>query len=148
MITPLRKTHLRIWIAWAILLPTLYMYALWNIPKFEKNELIFKDLPKALPVELRTIKDNQLQITLRKDERENYQIELQLLEPFKAVAPSLWVNIHQKASIENGEFLGNLEGKGLYRFAVKPEIAKELKEIIFYCAIKKQAIKRILFVTH
>lgn len=143
MNTRLRKTHLWIWMAWVILLPILFFYAYFNTPIAESQVLIFKNLPEALPIKFKSVEDTQMKISLKTDNKQAFQLEMVLNEPFKSPAPSIWINLNETATFENSAFISNIEGKGLYRFPLEPKVAKQIKEIIFYCNFQKKILKQI-----
>ena len=63
MVPSLRKTHRRIWIALAILLPVLYIASILIIPEEAKQEILYQDAeaPKIQPEQPGNVPQNDIQ---------------------------------------------------------------------------------------
>ncbi|MGE5107791.1 MAG: hypothetical protein ACM3H8_09620 [Sphingobacteriales bacterium] len=140
MMKPLRKRHLQIWTAWAVLLPVIIIAGYMAVPKKITGELLQKDTSSALPVVINSVSRNNYVVSLR-TKNDKSQIQLEWINTAISSIPSTL--IYREAKPEN-ELLGRIEAKGTYYFPLKIDSTGNYN-FILYDIIHKQVIDSIKF---
>lgn len=145
MIKALRKRHLQVWSAWAILLPVGIVSAYIVVPKEAANKLLQPASSQALPVIIKTIDKKNYTATLRKDSAST-QLQLEWKNKAASIYPSSL--IYQLApssdNIVNAGIVGRVEARGDYYFPLKADSNKNLR-FVLYDIIHQQKIDSINF---
>lgn len=140
MMKPLRKRHLQIWTAWAVLLPVIIIVGYIAIPKKVTSELLQKDNSNALPVVINSVNHNNYVVSLRSN---NNKSQMQLEWVNTEVSSISSALIYREAKPEN-ELLGRVEAKGKYYFPLQKDSTGNYK-FILYDIIHKEVIDSIKF---
>ena len=143
MIRPLRRRHLQIWSALAVLIPVSIASAIVVRPKDIPGNLLQPTITVALPVIIKTV------------ERENYTVRIRGND--QAATQLEWVNknaltfptaviykTHGTFSPAHDDLIGRIEARGTYRFDLKPDTKNEY-HFILYDFIHQQKIDSINF---
>ena len=120
MMKPLRKRHLQIWIALAILLP-LGIAAAWiSIPKEAKNKLLQPASAKDLPVTLKTFYSRgPYEVVLQTNaDTSEFQLEWMNKQTLTYPTATIYKMPLHDTDIAHGKLIGRIEAKGNYYFKV------------------------------
>jgi hypothetical protein len=141
MIRPLRKRHLQIWSALAVLLPAGIVCAIIARPSPIMGNLLQPTVTEPLPVVIKTAERKDYTLRLRGNGQTATQLE--------------WINkntltfptavIYKTAgtfSPEHDDLIGRIEARGTYRFELKPEPGSKYHFIV-YDFIHQQKIDSI-----
>ena len=143
MIRPLRKRHLQIWSALAILIPVSIVSALLVRPKDIPGNLLQPASTEALPVIIKTVERKHYVVRLRG----NNQVATQLEWINKNVLTFPTAVIYKTPrtfSPTHDDLIGRIEARGTYRFGLKPDARNEY-HFILYDFIHQQKIDSINF---
>ena len=140
MIKPLRKRHLQIWIALAILLPVGIISAYRVVPKPILDKLLQEDKSIALPVEIKKVVRKDYTVCLRSSyDKSKYQLQWNVIDA-STVPSSL---IYQMKGSEK-ELIGRVGAKGSYYFSLRADSGSNCN-FVLYDIIHQQAIDTIKF---
>ncbi|THU34894.1 hypothetical protein FAM09_23155 [Niastella caeni] len=148
MIRSLRKRHLQIWTALAVLLPLGIIVAWMAIPKYPMQTLLQPDAEKPLPEILKQrTKDNYIVFIRSNRQRSAFQLEWLNKKPLTWPTATIY-KVQKGSTINNGILIGRIESRGTYRFALDStfQIANFSKDqLILYDFIHQQIIDTINF---
>lgn len=130
------------WMTIAILLPVGFVAAVLDRPEFPVNEFNLRKIPDAYPQTVKSTEGGNYRLKILKNDQGKYQLELLLKKPLNSPSPTLYLNVTGKEEIKENTFVGEVEGRGLYRF---PLADTNAKGVFFYCNINKHPIQTILF---
>lgn len=145
MIKQLRKRHLQIWTAWAVLLPVGIIAAYTAIKKPVVTQLLQPASATALPVELRKTEKENYTIALRSNS-DTSQLQLEWINKNILTVPT--ATIYKTAAgddIAKGKLVGRIEARGTYYFDVDSGFLKENCRVVVYDFIHKEVIDSINF---
>ena len=147
MIKPLRKRHLQIWTALAVLLPIGIILSWLVIPNPVPVKLLNPVATELLPV-IKHKKDNdQFCINIRtKNDNTAWQLEWKNKMALTLPSAVIYKTTGHSADIKKGQLLGRIEARGNYVFALPadPEIDNRL-HLTVYDFIHQQIIDSINF---
>jgi len=145
MIKTLRKRHLQIWTAWAILLPAGIISAYMVVPKEVANKLFQPASSEVLPVIIKAVDKTNYTAILRKNNAST-QLQLEWKNKTASVYPSSL--IYQLAAgsddINNAGIIGRVDATGDYFFPLKTGSDKNPR-FVLYDIIHKQKIDFLNF---
>jgi hypothetical protein len=116
----LRRRHRQIWIGMALVLPVLFGLAIVVIPEPPVNDTIAEHLEPALGEALKSVDTEYLFFQLRADSTGHKQLEITVKKPLQAPAATLSAN---------GQIIGVLSSKGIYRFPLAQNLPVQIKVI-------------------
>ena len=151
----LRKRHLQVWIAWAVLMPVGIVFAWLAIPNSQPVKLLQSPAIGLLPVIKSTSDKKDYTINLRtNNENTQWQLEWKNKRPLtvpSAVVYNASSNPSKGGALESfkpedAELIGRIEARGDYVFQLKYDSAeyKELK-LVLYDFIHQKTIEYINF---
>lgn len=140
---PLRKRHLQIWTAWAILIPVGMIAAYVSVPKKIIGELIQVDSRKALPLVINSVDKTNYSVALRSSEDKS-QLQLEWINKTASTYPSslIYKVSNEKQELKDAELIGRVEAKGHFYFPLKNDSAAK-SIFILYDIIHLQKIDLI-----
>jgi L-2-hydroxyglutarate oxidase LhgO len=139
MMKPLRKRHLQIWVALAILLPVGIISGYRVVPLRVIGKLLQDDKSIALPAEVKKVTRKDYSACLRSsDDKKLYQLQWNVIDA-STVPSSL---IYQMNGSEN-ELIGRVAAKGSYYFSLSAD--SRSYNFVLYDIIHQQAIDTIKF---
>lgn len=164
MIKNLRKRHLQIWTAWAILLPMGIITAWLAVPKQVIDKLLQPETSPALPVLVKSIDKKNYIVNLKSNEdKSQYQLEwinkevsvvpssliyqlpinqgIQKISPFGVPEQS---EGKEQSSLEGAELIGRVQTRGIYHFNLLKDSTNSYN-FILYDIIKKKIIDSLKF---
>jgi hypothetical protein len=155
MIKPLRKRHLQIWIAFAVLLPVGIVFAWLVIPDSGPVKLLQSSPINLLPVIQGTRDKKDYTVNLRTNtENTQWQLEWKNKTPltvpsaviYKAVLNPSDGGMAGSFNPEKSELIGRIEARGDYIFSLRPDSTgyKHL-HLVLYDFIHQQKIDSINF---
>ncbi|OQP57238.1 hypothetical protein A3860_11825 [Niastella vici] len=148
MIKPLRKRHLQIWTALAVLLPLGIIGARIATPKFPAQTLLQPDAAKPLPDILKQReKDNYIVFIRSNPQRSAFQLEWLNKNPLTWPSATIY-KVPKGSSVNKGILIGRIESRGTYRFTVDAAFEPEklsTAQLILYDFIHEQIIDTINF---
>lgn len=141
----LRKRHLQIWTAWAILIPIGMIAAYVSIPKKTTGELTQQDSGKALPLVINSVDKTNYSVVLRSNETKS-QLQLEWINKTAATYPSslIYKVTNEKQELKEAELIGRVEAKGHFYFPLKKDSISQF-HFILYDIIHKTQIDIINF---
>lgn len=149
MTPSIRKRHLYIWMALAVLLPVGYVAAILAVPPEAPATNVVEtirsqDLPPQYARVLQVAEHPRLKMQLRQDTAsQQRQVELILKQPLRR--PSTWAYLSEGDStrIAGKQLLGLLTNQGVYRYALPDSLHPRL--LLLYDGIRKQIYAVIPF---
>ncbi len=123
--------HRAIWLALAVVFPTLYLLAIAVLPARKLAKPIGKTLAPALPDIRQSMESEQFLVNLRRDASGASQVEIFVKSPL--AAPTATIEL-------NGSPLGSISTRGIYRF---PTQDSTLREIIVFDPVKRVDIAKL-----
>ena len=146
MMKPLRKRHLQIWTAWAILIPIGIIAAYVNVPKKVTDKLIQPVKEMALPVVANSIDKTNYAVSLRMN-GDKTQYQLEWINKTASVYPSsLIYKLSAAGNLETADLIGRVEARGSYYFPLKKDSTSNYN-FILYDIIHKNIIDSLKFKT-
>jgi hypothetical protein len=147
MILALRKKHLQIWTAWAILIPIGIVAAYVNMPKQAGNKLLQAVKENVLPVVINSVDKNNYTVVLRTN-NDKSQWQLEWINKEASVYPSslLYKVTNEKQDLQNADLIGRVDVPGSSAFPIKEDTTGNY-HFILYDIIHKQIIDSIIFKT-
>src|ERR1700749_3452681 len=148
MIRPLRKRHLQIWTAIAVLLPVGMICAWLVVPKPVKDHLWQPESTVALPVVIKSVEKENYTVNLRTN-RDRSATQLEWINQSALTSPSaiIYELSHPDTGrdIENADLIGRIDSRGVYHFTLKQEARDKPARFVLYDIIHHQVIDRINF---
>src|SRR5271154_258933 len=120
MIKPLRKRHLQIWIAIAILLPIGIISAWIVIPQPVKDHLLQPASTEALPIIIKSLEQRDPFVAIRSN-ADTSSLQLEWISGTELTFPSalIYQVSDSQTKIENGNIIGRVDMRGTYHFPLK-----------------------------
>lgn len=146
MIYQLRKRHRYTWSILAVLLPLGFVLAFLTIPeqKMDSKNLGFGQ-PEALVDVVKRVEGRLINANIRKTANQpQVQLEIMVMHPIKSPAATVHLSDRPVESDADGQFIGQLGPKGVYRFnldSVQSQYSSFY--LLIYDPIKDQPIERI-----
>lgn len=137
MIRPLRKRHLQVWIAWAVLLPIGILFAWLVIPNQSPVKLLQEPSQDLLPVIKSSAENENFMLNIRSN-AENSKWQLEWLNKKMLTVPSAVIY-----DIRDGErqLVGRIETKGRYLFMLQQDSLSSIdKTFLLYDFIHEKII--------
>jgi hypothetical protein len=146
MIKTLRKRHLQIWTLWSVLIPIGIISAVLVRPEFPKDKLLQPTATAALPVIRKSFNKENYTINIRSN-NDGSQLQLEWINKKTLTYPTatIYQTINETKSIHGAFLIGRIEARGVYRFALKKDIANNNYHFILYDFIHQQIIETINF---
>ena len=138
----LRRRHLQFWLLLLPLLPLAIISALLVRPKSAIGNLLQPLSTNALPLVTQTFRKESYTINIRNGNDSTQQLEW--INNSVLTVPTAVIYLTEKGSrtIENGQMLGRIEARGVYRFPMK---AGRVEQLLLYDFIHQQIIDTINF---
>jgi hypothetical protein len=143
MIRPLRKRHLQIWSALAVLIPVSIVSAILVRPKDIASGLLQPTSVEALPLVIKTIERENYLVRLRGNDQAPTQLEW-INKNVLTFPTAVIYKTHRTFSPSHDDLIGRIEARGTYRFGLKPDTGNEY-HFILYDFIHQQKIDSINF---
>ncbi len=118
MIKPLRKKHLQIWVALAVLIPVGIISAWFSIPPAAKDKLLQPTSAVALPVVLKTYPSRGgFEFNIRTN-TDTTQFQLEWINNKMLTYPTatIYETRLNDSNVQHGKLLGRIEARGSYYF--------------------------------
>ena len=140
MIKSLRKRHRQVWIAWAVIMPALILFAWLAIPNETPVRLLTEKQPGALPLVVKSKDFDSYSVAIRTNkERTEWQLEWSNRKAL--IVPS--AVIYQKNKQAN-VLVGRIEARGDYIFPLSADsTGAPGLQFILYDFIHEQTIDSI-----
>ena len=143
MIRPLRKRHLQIWSALAVLIPISIVSALIVRPKNIAGSLLQPASTDALPIVIKTVEKENYVVRLRGSDQSATQLEW-VNKNTLTFPTAVIYKTHGAFSPHHDDLIGRIEARGTYYFALKPD-PKHAYHFVVYDFIHQQKIDSINF---
>lgn len=143
MIRPLRKRHLQIWSALAVLIPVSIVSAIIVRPKNIAGSLLQPTSTEALPVVIKTIEKENYVVRLRGSDQSATQLEWVNRNTLTFPTAVIY-KTHGPFSPQHDDLIGRIEARGTYYFALKPD-SEHAYHFILYDFIHRQKIDSLNF---
>jgi len=143
MIRPLRKRHLQIWSALAVLIPVSIVSAILVRPKDIAGNLLQPTSTEGLPVIIKSVERENYVVRLRGNDQTATQLEW-INKNVLTFPTAVIYKTHGTFSPTHDDLIGRIEARGTYRFALKPDTTNEYHFIV-YDFIHQQKIDSINF---
>ncbi|MEO6722864.1 MAG: hypothetical protein ABIN67_21030 [Ferruginibacter sp.] len=147
MMKPLRKRHLQIWIALALLLPAGIVSAWLYVPGAATIESLKKESPALLPEIAYSVEGNCYTANLRSNQPgTSWQLEWKNKAPLQVPSAVIYRRINNEPDITKNELVGRIEARGNYIFPLNANTAgaKEMK-FFLYDFIHQATIDSLIF---
>jgi hypothetical protein len=140
MMKPLRKRHLQIWVALAILIPVGVVAAYSVVPKQVIDKLLQEDKSIALPVEIKKWAGKNYAVFLRSSaDGKHYQLQWSVIDASTAPSSLIYQIKHDEK-----ELIGRIAEKGNYYFPLNTGSGNNYR-FVLYDIIHQQVIDTIKF---
>jgi len=143
MIRPLRKRHLQIWSALAVLIPVSIVSAILVRPRDIPGDLLQPTIAVALPVIIKTVERENYIVRIRGNDQAATQLEW-INKNILTFPTAVVYKTHGTFSPMHDDLIGRIEARGTYRFALKAGTTNEYHFIV-YDFIHQQKIDSINF---
>lgn len=122
MMKSLRKRHLQVWTAWALLLPAGIVWAWLVVPCQQPVKLLQSPVADLLPVITQTKEHDEYTVNIRSD-RSHTKWQLEWKNKTALIYPSAVIYKLATATgdIAKGELIGRIESRGDYIFSLEKE---------------------------
>ena len=146
MIKILRKKHLQIWTALAVLLPSGIIAGWLAIPQPVKDHLLQPASTNALPVIIRSNEKQNPFVAIRSN-ADTSVLQLECINNAELTFPSALIYQVKDSvkNIEDGEIVGRIEMRGIYHFPLKKDSTEKDFHFLLYDIIHHKIIQRINF---
>ncbi len=146
MIKALRKRHLQIWTAWAVLIPIGIISAVIVRPQFPKDKLLQPTSTEALPVILKFLDKDNYAIQIRSNP-DTSLLQLEWINKKTLIYPTatIYEDIMNRNSISNAVLIGRIEARGTYHFQLNKNLVRNNYHFILYDFIHQKIIDSITF---
>ncbi|MEO6734025.1 MAG: hypothetical protein ABIN01_22575 [Ferruginibacter sp.] len=144
MIRQLRKRHLQIWTAWAVLLPVGIITAYTSITKPAVGQLLQPAVVLPLPIEINKIEKGNYTVMLRSNV-EGSQLQLEWVNKNILTVPTATIYQSVTDDITKGKLIGRIEARGTYRFTVDTGFLENNNKLLVYDFIRKHIVDSIKF---
>lgn len=145
MIRTLRKRHLQIWTAWAVLLPVGIIAAWLAVPQQPVQSLLQPAAGNVLPVILHTTDKQDYTVALRGN-ADGTQLQLEWINKNVLTFPTatIYQTNNLQGDIATGSLIGRIEARGSYYFPVRRDTSN-IYHFVLYDFIHQQVIDTINF---
>jgi len=143
MIRSLRKRHLQIWSALAVLIPVSIVSAVIARPKPITTILLQPEEVAPLPVVIKTVERENYVVRLRGSNETPTQLEW-INRNILTFPTAVIYKTQATFSPRHSDLIGRIEARGTYRFALKPDQGSEY-HFVLYDFIHQQKIDSINF---
>jgi len=146
VIKPLRKRHLQIWIAWAVLLPVGIAVAYISVKRPATIQLLQPPAGTGLPVIIKSVDNERYSIALLGNP-DSTQLQLQWVNMKVLSVPTATIYKVAAGSIDltGAVLLGRLEARGTYYFPVDSGFLREKPDLVVYDFIHNKVLDTIKF---
>jgi hypothetical protein len=148
MIKALRKRHVQIWYALAVLIPLGIISAWLVVPAPVKDKLLNPAPSSAFPLLIKTISKDAYSVSLRRME-DSSAMQLEWINRSALTAPSAIIyEIYPHKGIngpEGAALIGRIDTRGTYHFPLEKDSSAIHASFILYDIIHHQVIDRINF---
>jgi len=145
MIKPLRKRHLQIWTAWAVLIPIGIISAILVRPELPQDKLLQPAATVALPIILKSLNKESYTINIRSNS-DTSQLQLEWINKKTLTYPTatIYQNTANTNNIADAVLIGRIEARGTYHFELKKNSDNNY-HFILYDFIHQKTIDSITF---
>lgn len=150
MMKPLRKRHLQVWTAWALLIPLAIIFAWLVIPGQEPVKLLQSTPAEVHPVIIAQKTTESYSVRIRTSEsRTIWQLEWINKKPLEYPSAVIYKVNQPGEPVMSNELVGRIEARGNYVFplSLKRDNGKPL-HFILYDFIHEKIIDSIQFNSH
>lgn len=146
MIKPLRKRHLQIWMAWAVLLPVGIAVAYTSVKKNATIQLLQPPAGTGFPVVIKSVDNERYSIALIGN-IDSSQLQLQWVNKKVLTAPTatIYKVVANSKDMAGAILLGRIEAQGTYYFPVDSSFLREKWDLVMYDFIHKAVLETIKF---
>jgi|SRR5215471_15820404 len=146
MVKNLRKQHLQIWTAWAILIPVGIISAVVVRPQLPKDKLLQPAETAALPLVLKTFNKDDYTISIRSSSDAS-QLQLEWINKKTLTYPTatIYEDTTNTDNISNAILIGRIEARGAYHFALPKNLVRRNYHFIVYDFVHQKIIDSITF---
>jgi hypothetical protein len=146
MVKNLRKRHLQIWTAWAVLIPIGIISAVIVRPQLPKDKLLQPPGSAALPVVLKSVDKDDYTINLRSN-TDTSQLQLEWINKKTLTYPTatIYLDSINTNKISDAALIGRIEARGTYHFALTKDLVRSNYHFIAYDFIHQKVIDSITF---
>lgn len=146
MIKLLRKRHLQIWIAWAVLLPAGIAVAYTSVKKPDTIQLLQPPVGTGLPVVIKSVDNERYSIALLGN-ADSSQLQLQWVNKTVLTAPTatIYKVVANSTDMTGAVLLGKMESQGTYYFPVDSAFLREKPDLVVYDFIHNKVLEIIKF---
>jgi hypothetical protein len=146
MVRGLRKRHLQIWTAWAVLIPVGIISAVIVRPQLPKDKLLQPAATPALPVVLKSVDKDDYTIGIRSNS-DTSMLQLEWINKKTLTYPTatIYEDTTNANNISKAVLIGRIEARGTYHFALTKELARSRYHFIVYDFIHQKVIETITF---
>jgi|SRR6476660_8568958 len=146
MVRGLRKRHLQIWVALAILIPIGVVSAVIVRPQLPKSKLLQPAATPALPVILKSVDKDDYTISIRgNSDTSMLQLEWINKKALTYSTATIYEDTTNTNNISNALLIGRIEARGIYRFTLSKNLVRNDYHFIVYDFIHKKVIETITF---
>lgn len=139
----LRKRHLQVWIAWAILLPAGIAIAYASIQNPVTDKLLQPATTAALSTIIKHTDKENYTVALRTDKMHT-SFQFQWVNKSALTFPTATIYTVQHGNdISRGKLIGRIEARGNYYFAVDSSFATTTTRLLVYDFIHQQIIDSV-----
>lgn len=142
MVKTLRKRHLQIWTALAILLPVGIITAYVSIQKPAVSQLLQPGTTAALPYEIKKTERENYSVALRSN-KDRTAFQLEWINKNILAVPTATIYQSTGSEVAGGKLIGRIEARGVYHFTVDSSFIKEESKLLLYDFIHKQIVDSI-----
>ena len=146
MVKSLRKRHLQIWTAWAVLIPVSIISAVIVRPQLPKDKLLQPPVTAALPVVLKSLDKDDYTISIRSNS-DTSMLQLEWINKKTLTYPTatIYEDTTNANNISNAALIGRIEARGTYHFALTRDLVRSNYSFIVYDFIHQKVIETITF---
>jgi len=146
MIKPLRRRHLQIWIALAVLLPSGIIGGWLVVPQSARDHLLQPPGSKVLPLLIKTIDKINYTANLRSS-ADTISLQLEWINKNPVTSPSALIYMlhDSEREIEQADIVGRIDSRGAYYFHLKNDPEGKRMQLVLYDIIHHKIIDHIQF---
>jgi hypothetical protein len=146
MIRPLRKRHLQIWTAFAVLIPFGIASAVIVRPQRPKDQLLQPAATPALPAVLKSIDKDDYTISIRSNS-DSSQLQVEWINKRTLTYPTatIYEDTANTNNISSAALIGRIEARGTYHFKLSKSLVRNNYHFIVYDFIHQKVIDSVTF---
>ena len=146
MIKALRKRHLQVWTALAVLLPIGIIAAAIAVPKQQYDKLLQPESTGTLPVLVKTNEMAGYTVNLRcSQDKTSWQLEWNNKSALTYPSALIYQVDKPGDDISNALLIGRIDGKGTFRFAIRNATNIRASHFVLYDIIHHRQINTVDF---